>query len=101
MPRDQSETPRKAILRHLRSAPASARDLSGLVGIAEKEIIGHLEHLRRSLRRGPERLTVLPAECIACGFVFVRRTRLTRPSACPRCRAERIEAPTFLVEPST
>jgi hypothetical protein len=67
------------------------------VGVREKEIAGHLEHLRQSLKRGPERLEVEPAECLSCGYRFEDRQRLTRPSACPRCRGQRLDPPGFRV----
>jgi predicted Zn-ribbon and HTH transcriptional regulator len=97
-PRERAETIRQALLASLRDGPATARELSALVSIREKEVAEHLAHLQRSLRRTDERLVVEPAECLACGYAFTRRTRLTRPSACPRCKAERIEPPVFRIE---
>ena len=67
------------------------------MGISEKDVAGHLEHLQRSLRTGGAALEVLPAECLACGFVFKERTRLTRPGSCPECRATRIDPPAFRI----
>jgi predicted Zn-ribbon and HTH transcriptional regulator len=96
--RERCETVRQSILRHLEEGPLTARELSGRVHIREKEVIGHLEHLQRSLRRAGGRLVLDAAECLACGYRFAGRQRLTRPSACPRCRAQRIAAPVFRVE---
>ena len=98
--RGRSETLRQSIRRHLRAGPVTARDLSALVRIREKEVISHLEHLERSLRRSGERLVLDPAECLACGYRFKNRRRLSKPSACPRCRAERIAPPVFRLEPT-
>jgi hypothetical protein len=39
-----------------------------------------------------------PARCQNCQFVFRKRSKLTRPSSCPQCGAERIEAPMFSVK---
>ena len=39
-----------------------------------------------------------PAECLACGFAFRKRDRLTTPGRCPRCRAERIRPAEFWIE---
>ena len=82
----------------LLEGPATARELSRRVSVREKEVAEHLAHLARSLERRRERLVVEPAECLACGFVFRSRERLTRPGACPRCRSTRIEPPVFRVE---
>jgi len=99
-PRQRDETIRRALLRSLRAGPATALELSALVGIREREVADHLAHLERSLRRSDERLLVEPARCAACGYRFTQRTRLSRPSACPRCRAERIEPPVFRIGPA-
>ena len=97
-PVERSETLRQGLLRHLEQSPCTARDLSELLGVKEREIPSHLEHLERTLRRSGKRLAVRPAECLGCGFVFRKRTRLTKPGACPSCRGQRIEPPLFSVE---
>lgn len=94
-PVEAHETVRRLIMAELEQCPLSARDISGLVGIPEKEVAGHLEHIRQSLHRTGGRLVVQPAECSKCGFVFDKRERLTRPSRCPVCRGESIHAPLF------
>src|SRR2546421_1003769 len=77
---------------------ATARELSERVSIREKDVAGHLEHLERSLRARGERLVIEPASCIACGYAFVRRARLTRPGSCPACGSTRIYPPAFPTE---
>ena len=94
-PAEALDTVRRLIITELEAGPLSARDISGLAGIPEKEVAGHLEHIRQSLHRAGGRLIVQPAECTACGFVFDKRERLTRPSRCPVCRSESIHAPLF------
>lgn len=82
----------------LLEGPLNARELSARVGVSEKEIAQHLEHLGRSIRHQGERLIVEPAACLSCGFTFRKRQKLTRPTACPQCRSERIEAQRFAVQ---
>jgi len=43
---------------------------------------------------------VEPAECLDCGFVFRKRARLDRPSACPVCRNQHLGPPRFAVQPA-
>lgn len=93
-------TVREELAAALRRAPATARDLSREVGLRERDVAEHLGHLARSLEPRGERLAVEPAACIACGFVFGSRERLTRPGACPRCRSTRIDPPVFRIEPA-
>jgi predicted Zn-ribbon and HTH transcriptional regulator len=94
-PVEAYDTVRHLIMTELERGPLSARDLSGLVGIPEKEVAGHLEHIRQSLHRSGRRFVVQPAECSKCGFVFDKRERLTRPSRCPVCKTESLHAPLF------
>jgi len=94
-PAEAHDTVRRLITTELAEGPLSARDISGLVGIPEKEVAGHLEHIRQTLHRTGGRLIVQPAECSKCGFVFDKRERLTRPSRCPVCRSESLHAPLF------
>ena len=95
---ERQVTVRSALREVLREGPLTARELSARVGIGEKEVYGHLEHLARSLKHSGERLRVEPAQCLACGFVFKERTRLSKPSKCPVCRNQRMDPSRFSVE---
>lgn len=96
-PRERHETVRQSIADALRDNALTARELSVLLSIRERDVAPHLEHLERSLASGGERLHVEPARCSACDFVFRDRRRASRPSRCPRCKSERIVAPVFSV----
>jgi hypothetical protein len=96
-PEARAVTIRSALRAALLGGPLTARELSARVGIGEKEVAEHLEHLARSLRHSAERLLVEPARCLACGFMFKERTRLARPSKCPACRSQRLRPPRFQV----
>ena len=78
---------------------ATARDLAMAAGISEKDVAEHLEHLARSLPHEALRLEVIAASCLACEYVFRERERLTAPSACPKCRSERVAPPSFRAVP--
>lgn len=92
---ERGETVREALRRHLRVGWMTALQLSSALGIAEKAIPAHLEHLRKSAEGTDERFEVDPPVCNRCDYVFRERDRLTRPSRCPQCKGERIEAPRF------
>jgi len=98
VPSARVETARQALLDELRRGKATARTLGMAVGLREKEVLSHLEHLARSLHAQGNRLHVDPATCLSCGYVFEDRHALGRPSRCPRCKGERIEAPRFHVD---
>jgi len=75
----------------------SARDLSQMLHIQEKEVYSHLSHIARSVVSQSHRLVVIPSRCLVCGYVFDNRKRFTRPSRCPCCKGERIEEPRYEV----
>lgn len=83
-------TLRDALRHALREGFLTARDLSARVGISEKDVPGHLHHLILSLKQSGERLEIQPPRCHGCGFVFKERTRLSKPSRCPRCKSQRL-----------
>lgn len=90
-------TIRQQIIDMLQQGEAEAKDLSQEIGISEKEVYGHLPHIAKSLPRQGKKLKTRPARCIACGYEFKSRERLTPPGRCPLCKSERIENPGFSV----
>jgi predicted Zn-ribbon and HTH transcriptional regulator len=80
--------------------PRTARDLSRELGVSEREVLGHLEHLERTLKESGAKLVVDPPACLGCGFVFRKRERMNRPSRCPLCRGERLSSARFSVDPA-
>jgi predicted Zn-ribbon and HTH transcriptional regulator len=93
------QTIRKQIMTLLSQGDRSARGLSQILRIQEKEVYSHLSHIERSVLAQKRKLVIIPSECLSCGYVFDERKRFTRPGRCPRCREERIEAPRYEVVP--
>ena len=93
-PVERQDTLRHEIVAVLKEESLTAREISELVGISEKEVLAHLEHIRIALRGG---FLMTPAECMACGFSFRKRERLKGPGRCPVCRSEHIAEPSFSV----
>lgn len=98
-PPDRKETVRRRIFALLSDRPLTARQISTLAGITEKEVVSHLPHIRRTAGPFGSRLAVTPAQCRKCGFVFRKRERHARPGRCPICRGESISEPLFSLEP--
>jgi predicted Zn-ribbon and HTH transcriptional regulator len=94
-PKARNMTVRQAIRDVLLDDSLTALEISERVGVREREVTDHLEHLQRSLARGEGRLVVDPALCLQCGFAFRKRERLSRPGRCPRCGGGRIQPPRF------
>ena len=96
----RQKTVRQSIRSVLLEGPATCRDISRLVGIAERDVPEELEHLARTLQASGERLLVRPPVCRSCAFEFGERERhrFTRPGRCPKCHARRITLPKFFIE---
>jgi transcriptional regulator len=97
-PPSMHDTARQEIIAALLEGPCSARELSAAVGIPEREVPAHLEHIRKSITPSKQRLIVTPAECKKCGFLFSKREKLKRPGKCPVCKGESIREPRFMIE---
>jgi transcriptional regulator len=94
-------TARQRIVELLIGARLSSHQLAQILGLPERQVEEHLSHVVKTMARDRSRRFILePSACPDCGFVFRDRTRLTRPSRCPRCRAEGITPPRFGIEES-
>ncbi|MFO7800734.1 MAG: transcriptional regulator [Desulfovermiculus sp.] len=91
------KTLRQSIVNCLDTAgrPLSCRELSIMLGISEKDIPEHVQHIAKTLRSQGKRLSIVPAECRTCGYAFEKRKKPGQPSRCPHCKSERIEPPLF------
>ena len=94
-PAQRSETARARLRDVLGPEPQSARELSQRASLSEKEVLEHLPHLARSLAAEDRELGILPARCKSCSFHFEPDLSRARPSRCPKCKSERIEAARF------
>jgi len=94
---DITQTVRQQIINLLEEKDFSAREISQTIGIKEKEVYEHLGHISLSISAQNKMLTILPAQCLTCGYVFKNRKRFTRPSRCPRCKGSHINSPRYII----
>jgi len=90
-------TIRENIITALQGQALTAREISGVIGISEKEVATHLPHIDRSLSRRGQKLVIHPTHCRGCGYTFKKDNHFKKPSRCPRCKSERLEPPRFSV----
>lgn len=95
VPAPRVETVRQGVIALLKEETLTAKELSSLAGISEKEVLEHLAHIKTALHG---KLVVTPPRCLGCGFSFQKRERLKKPGRCPVCRSERVADPAFKVE---
>lgn len=92
-------TPRQRIIDLLTGARLSSYQLAQMLGIPERQVEEHLAHVVRTIERDRSRRFMLePSTCPDCDFIFRERTKLTRPSRCPRCKSEGITAPRYGID---
>jgi len=91
-------TIRKRIIELLEEMEMNALELSGALSVQEKDVYDHLEHIRRSIKRENEQFIIDPYHCVACGYDFVKRNRLTRPGRCPNCKGSHIRMAMFSIK---
>jgi len=90
------QTPRQRIMMLLTGTWLSSHQLAQLLGIPERQVEEHLPHIVKTLARDDSRTFVLePSHCQDCTYTFRDRTKLTRPSRCPRCKSEAITSPRY------
>lgn len=93
-------TLRQRMMELLTGARLSTHQLARMLGIPERQVEDHLTHIVRTVGRDRVRKFILePSTCPDCGFEFRARTKLTRPSRCPRCRREGITDPRYGIDP--
>jgi len=91
-------TVRQRIIELLREGEMDARELSRAVSIREKEVCDHLRHIARSLAVKGNKLSIQPARCLSCDYVFKDRQRFTRPGRCPRCKKTHLQSPSYFID---
>ena len=93
------QTPRQRIIDLITGTLLSSHQLAQMLGVPERQVEDHLSHVVKTVARDRSRRFVLdPSTCQNCGFVFRDRSRLTRPSRCPRCHSEATTPPRYGIE---
>lgn len=90
-------THRQQIIDLLCRDAMTALDISQAVRVPEKDVYRHLAHIQKTVAGQRKKLSFTPCSCLACGFRFTDRRRLTKPGRCPRCRESRINHPVFKI----
>ena len=84
-------------LREVLAEPRTASSLARELGLRRGDVEEDLRHAIRSARAAGERVTIEPARCKQCGFLFDAE-KLSKPGKCPQCRGTRIFEPLISIE---
>ena len=82
-------TRRRDLLTLLAQGPRTASSLARALGFDRRDIEDELRHAVRSARAEGHDLTIEPARCKDCGFLF-GVDKLTKPGRCPSCKGSRV-----------
>jgi predicted Zn-ribbon and HTH transcriptional regulator len=88
---------RRDLIEILKGRPISLHELALLLDERPRDLQDDLEHLFRSLRRGPMCPVITPARCRKCGFQLDDQ-KLHKPGKCPRRRGTWITEPLISLE---
>ena len=80
---------RRSLIELLSREPRSVSSIARELGLKRGDVEEDLRHAIRSARAAGHHVSVLPAQCKACGFTF-SEDRLGKPGKCPVCRGTRI-----------
>jgi len=90
-------TVRKDLIRLLTAQPRSVSAVARELGLRRADAEDDLWHAIRSAEAAGHRVSIVPAKCRVCGFMF-ETNRLTKPGKCPACRGTRIYEPQISIE---
>ena len=92
------QTRRKEIIEMLEKDRMTVKQLADLFRVEPKFILEDLKHISISLKNVHKKLKEQFSVCNVCGYEFRSREKMSRPSKCPKCRAEDITEPVFWIE---
>ena len=95
--READDTTRQRLADALRTRPAAPSELASEFDLTTGSVLGHLEHVARSIDGTDEQMLVSPPTCRDCGFDRFD-DRLNLPSRCPECKSESVAEPVFTIE---
>ena len=88
---------RKA-LQDMLAEPRSVSSIARELGLTRGDIEDDMRHLIRSAAAAGHTVSIRPARCRTCGFVFGEE-KLSKPGKCPRCRGTRLFEPMIQITP--
>ncbi|RMF85333.1 MAG: transcriptional regulator, partial [Nitrospinota bacterium] len=74
MAAEENSTLRRRIIELLSGRTLSTRQISQILGITERDVLGHLDHVARSVAPKQRLVMELPV-CRRCGFSFRKREK--------------------------
>jgi len=80
----------------MKKGEISAQQIANHFKVEMWEILIDLRHIAKSIKPVYE-MKISPSECRSCGFLFKERSKIKKPTKCPKCKDERIQPPLFKI----
>ena len=99
VPVPAEQTRRQRIIEILAKYALDFEALRRELGVARKTLEEELGHLDKSIKHKNEKLTIEPAICNSCEYIFKTRheRKFHAPKRCPECKKERVTPPSFSI----
>ncbi|PIN78952.1 hypothetical protein COV16_05290 [Candidatus Woesearchaeota archaeon CG10_big_fil_rev_8_21_14_0_10_34_8] len=88
-------TRRKEIIEILKKHKISVQELTNIYKTEISEIMEDVDHIKTSFK---QKFKTKPPQCNFCGFVYKERSKIKKPSRCPKCKHEDIIPLLFWIE---
>lgn len=89
-------TRREQLIILLKRKKYTLQELANKFAVKLSEIEDDIPRLKKTIH--PKKLKRKHARCLHCGFVFKERSKVKKPSKCPRCRGEQIKPSVFWIK---
>ena len=81
-------TRRESIIKLLREHDdITLQELADLTQSAVKTVARDLDSVRKTIKSEGMKIEARPAKCLACGYIFSGRNRVSDPTKCPECHS--------------
>jgi predicted Zn-ribbon and HTH transcriptional regulator len=77
--------------------PRTISSIAHELKLTREDVEDHVKHLVKTARAAHQSITIEPARCRSCGYVF-DESKLTKPGKCPKCRGTRLYEPLIQVK---
>ncbi len=88
-------TRRQELIKLLEQGEWSLQHLANHFKLSVAELLPDFYHIKRTIK--PRQIVVKPAVCRNCGYVFRERSKISKPSKCPKCKSEWIESQRYTI----
>jgi predicted Zn-ribbon and HTH transcriptional regulator len=90
-------TIRKDMIELLQAKKMTLRELCIRYRQTPKDMLNDILHVAKTIQPEMELRMEIPV-CRTCGYRYNDRSKITRPSRCPKCKKEDITEPRFWIE---